>query len=451
MKKIKSLLFIICCIGCLNKSFSQTGTPELTALTNVTIIDVEISKALDNMTILIEGDKIKAIQASKSVELDGVQNIIDLNGRYVIPGLIDSHVHLFRPKNREEILTKLLFSGVTSVRDMGGDTRVYQNLNAQIEQGTLMGPDIYFAATIFGPTFLKDPRTKFAARGYEPGYAPWMRVIDNQTNLEQVVLEAKQAGVTGLKVYSNVSPELLVKLSNAAHASGLKMWSHSSIYPSKPSDAVMAKVDVISHGIGMIFELENNMPLSFNEAIRSAVPLQDFENTNALAPQFVALFKNMKTNDLIFEPTLSAWSKKLRTQRPKIKSTTQNPNPTSHLATAATKMDVVAMDNWVKRITKAAYNNGVLIAAGTDLNTNIMWVQDEIVLLTQCGLSNIDAIKAATLNGAKAIGIEDSHGSITVGKKANLVILSKNPLENIENIQSVLAVYKNGKEYKKIE
>lgn len=448
MKKTKIVLVLVFCLIFVYQINSQEISKNSIALTNVTIVDVEISQQLEDMTIIIEKDKILSIKPSGSIDLKGIINKIDLKGNYVIPGLIDSHVHLFRPKNRKEILTKLLYSGITTVRDMGGDARVYQSLNKEIGQNTLIGPDIYYSANVFGPTFLKDPRTKFANMGFEPGSAPWMRLVEENSNLEKIVLEAKEAGVTGLKVYSNVNPELLTKISTVAHKNDLKMWSHSSIFPSRPSDAVNAKVDVLSHSIGMIFEMESTMPDSFNEAIRNSLPLQDFKNTDTSSLEFKELFKKMKSNNTIFEPTLSAWSSKLRSKKSKTKKSVGKNNPTKHLSSAAKKMDVTSMDKWGHRITAAAYKNGVTIAVGTDFNQDIKWVQDEIELLTECGLKNIDAIKAATLNNARVIGIEDNYGSISEGKVANLVILSENPLEEIQNIRTVVSVYKNGVEYK---
>ncbi|MEP2668678.1 MAG: amidohydrolase family protein [Cyclobacteriaceae bacterium] len=447
----KTVLLITLSIACTLRVMSQAVAEDKIALINVTVIDVVNAQQIKNRTIIIEDDLIQSIQHSDSINLSDVGKRIDLTGKYIIPGLIDSHVHLFRPNNRKEILTQFLYSGITTVRDMGGDARVYQSLNDQIKEGSLEGPDIFYSANVFGPAFLKDPRTKFAALGYEPGSAPWMRMITDESNLQTVVKEAKEAGVTGLKVYSNVSPELLLQLSEVAHSHGLKMWSHSSIYPSKPSDAVKANVDVLSHSIGMIFELENNMPLSFNDAIGESVPLLDFKNTDASASAFISLFEQMIEKNIIFEPTLSAWSVKFRPEKPQNNPNPQKSNPTQHLANAANKLDIDAMDNWAQRITKSAYQNGVTIAAGTDLNTNIKWVQDEVILLTECGMSNNDALKAATLNNAKTIGIDNTHGSITVGKKANFVVLSDNPIEDIENIRSVLSVYKNGKEYKQKE
>ncbi|WP_034257818.1 amidohydrolase family protein [Altibacter lentus] len=451
MKRTKIILALAFCLIFVCHINSQEFSTNAIALTNVTIIDVENSQQLDDMTIIIEKDKILSVKPSGSIDVNGITNKINLKGNYVIPGLIDSHVHLFRPKHRKEILTKLLYSGVTAVRDMGGDARVYQVLNKEIEQHKLKGPDIYYAANVFGPTFLKDPRTKFSNMGFEPGSAPWMRLVEENSDLEKIVTEAKDAGVTGLKVYSNVSPQLLTNISSIAHKNGLKMWSHSSIFPSKPSDAVHAGVDVISHSVGMIFELENKMPDSFNDAISNYVPLQDFKNTDASGPEFIALFEKMRTNNTIFEPTLSAWSLKMRSENSKTEKKAKPNNPTKHLSTAAKSMDVASIDKWAQRITEAAYKNGVTIAAGTDFSQDIKWVQDEIELLTACGLTNMDAIKAATLNNAKVIGIEDTHGSIAIGKTANLVVLAENPLENIENIRTVLSVYKNGIEYKKPE
>ncbi|MCP9292621.1 amidohydrolase family protein [Gracilimonas sediminicola] len=451
MKKTIATIALLLFTTLFNSVISQTSSGESFAITNATIIDVERSQQIENRTILIENGIIKSILHSDSVSLEWIERIVDVNGSYIIPGLIDSHVHLFRPKNRNDILSELLYSGVTAVRDMGGDARMYQSLNQEISKGNLMGPDIYYSANVFGPTFLKDPRTKFAALGFEPGSAPWMRLITEETDLTRVVIDAKEAGVTGLKVYSNVNPELLLKLSEIARENGLKMWSHSSVFPSRPSDAVKAQVDVLSHSVGMIFELEENMPASFNEAIRESVPLQDFKNTDAIASEFLSLFEEMKSRNVIFEPTLSAWETQERTQVSEISSQNQKENPTKHLSGAAERLDPKALNDWAYRITKTAYQNGVTIAAGTDFNLSIKWVQDEIILLTESGLSNIDAIKAATLNNAKAIGIEHTHGSIAVGKTANLVVLSGNPLENIEHIRTVVSVFKNGKEYKKTQ
>ena len=398
------------------------------------------------MTIIISDDKIKSVFPSNSQQTPMSAEIIDMTGHYIIPGLIDGHVHLFANQNRNADLKKLVFSGVTSLRDMGGDARIYQKLNQNIANGTIQSPNIYYSATFFGPEFLVDPRTKFANKGINPGEAPWMRVVNENTNLKKVITEAKEIGVTGIKAYASISPDLLKKISEEAHEQGLKVWSHSATFPSKPSDAVKANVDAISHGVGMIVEEAETVPNSFNDAISNFIPIQDFEKANVLSKAYVDLLKSMKSHGTIFEPTISAW-KRVQTENKDEKMSEKKLSPTSNMTQARSKMNVPAMIEWVNNITNAAYINEVTISAGTDFTRTVKWIQDEIRFLVQSGLTEIDAIKAATLNNAMVIGIDKTHGSISVGKQADLVILTKNPLENIDNIRSVKMVYKDGKRY----
>ena len=195
----------------------------------------------------------------------------------------------------------------------------------------------------------------------------------------------------------------------------------------------------------MIVEQAETVPNSFNDAIRYFIPIQDFENANVLSKVYVDLLHSMKAQGTIFEPTISAW-RKVQTKKRDVKKNEKIISPKSNMA-RRTKMNIPAMNKWVNNITRAAYINGVTISAGTDFTRSIKWIQDEIRFLVESGLTEIDAIKAATLNNAMVIGIDKTHGSISIGKQADLVILTKNPLENIENLRSVKIVYKDGKRY----
>jgi len=445
MENLKNIfiLFLFIIIPICN---AQTNTTESTAFTNITLIDVEKSESFKDMTIVISDDKITAVFPSNSQKIPMNADIIDMTGHYIIPGLIDGHVHLFANQNRNANLKKLLYSGVTSLRDMGGDARVYQELLQSIANGKLQSPNIYYSAIFFGPEFLVDPRTKFANKGIKPGEAPWMRVVDENTDLKKVISEAKEIGVTGIKAYASISPDLLKNITDEAHKQGLKVWSHAATFPSKPSDAVMAYVDAISHGVGMIVEQAETVPNSFNDAILNFIPIQDFENTNVSSKVYVDLLESMKSHETIFEPTISAW-KRVQTDNKDVKMNEGKISPANNMAKAKVKMNIPAMIKWVNNITKAAYTHQVTIAAGTDFTRKLKWIQDEIGFLVESGLTEIDAIRAATLNNAMVIGIDKTHGSISIGKQADLVILSKNPLENIKNIRSVKMVFKDGKQY----
>ena len=129
MENLKNICALFIFIIVIPNCKAQTNNFESTAFTNITLIDVEKSKSLENMTIIINDDKIESVFRSNSQQIPTSAEIIDMTGHYIIPGLIDGHVHLFANQNRNADLKSLLFSGVTSVRDMGGDTRVYQKLN----------------------------------------------------------------------------------------------------------------------------------------------------------------------------------------------------------------------------------------------------------------------------------------------------------------------------------
>ena len=423
---------------------AQDTKSNTTLLKNLTIIDVLTGTSIENSSLLIRDDKIQRILPATSNETFLDANVIDMTGHYAIPGLIDGHMHLFANREREKALNQLLLSGVTSVRDMGGDARVYKVLNDKIIEGTLRAPDIYYSATFFGPEFLQDPRTKFANQGIAPGEAAWMRVITEDTDLQAVVSEAKKTGATGIKVYASINPELLKNIASEAHKQGMKVWSHAAVFPSKPADAVNAKVDVLSHAVGMIAETADVLPNSFASALREFIPKQDFENADPASEEYLNLFQKMVSENVLFEPTLSAWQKPATIQKEKPKNSPKSLPAHKLMTDARPKLNIPAMNKWSKGITNVAYSQGVLICAGTDSTQQLKWIQDEIAFLVAAGLPEIDAIKAATINNAIAIGNDTTHGSISEGKQADLVILSENPLNDIRNVRSVKLVFKDG-------
>ncbi|WGK63935.1 amidohydrolase family protein [Croceiramulus getboli] len=440
---LRLLWFFMLLYTLLYAAYATAQHSQRTVLTHTHIVNVADGSLLEDQTLILEAGKIAAIVANPDqAALEGA-TVIDLEHRFVIPGLIDAHVHLFRPQNRIEILKQLLQSGVTSVRDMGGDARLYQKLNQLMMKDSIQGPTIYYSANLFGPAFLTDPRTKFAARGFEPGQAPWMHVIEEDTDIAEVVASAKAAGVTGLKLYDHLRPEQIRTIAAEAHKLGLRVWSHSSVYPSRPSEAVHNGVDVLSHSLGLIFEVQPDMPPNFLTAISQVVPTLDFKNIQADQSEFDALFESMKAQKVIFEPTLMGWSADLR-KRPPTPAPPAGKNPTAALARAGQRIDREAVSDWNKRITRKAHQQGVAIAAGTDMNQTLQYVQDELALLVGAGMSPAEALRSATLINAMAIGIEATHGSIEVGKQADLVILNTNPLEDIQQLKNVNRVFKNG-------
>lgn len=409
-------------------------------LSNATLIDGTGTEARHNVTVVIEDGLISQVVNSKDYEAPPNAEVIDLSSRFLLPGFIDAHVHVSNNPDPEAELRTLLGAGVTTVRDMGGDTRTLAVLARDAKIGAIHSPDIYYSAVLFGPSFLRDPRTRRAAQGVEPGAAPWSRVVTSDSDLAQVVAEAKGTGATGLKLYSAIELRLVRAIVSEGHRQGLKVWSHATIFPSKPSDAAAAGVDVISHSGGLYAEARPDVPSNYTEGITKWMPKQDFSAVDPSAPVYDELFAIMNREGTLLEPTLAIFRQERSGAPPEAHK--------RHLAEAASRIDFAAFGEWACAATRAAHEAGVTIVAGTDsVPRRSIPIAAEMEALIDCGLSPLEAIRAATLNGARAIGIEATHGSVEVGKTADLVVLAANPLEDINNLAEVVSTVKSGQLY----
>lgn len=413
-------------------AFAAEDKPERVLLINANIVDVKSLKIDEKQSILIEGDRIKRISSTKKLSKMRGASVVDLNGKFVIPGLIDAHVHhATDPDSWDKLsitterLRYLLRGGVTSVRDMGGDARALAYLKRQAEVDSIASPDIYFSVIIGGETFFSDPRTIASAKGRQPGHTAWMRAVGENPDFDSIMLQAKGAGATGIKIYADVEAETVPLLASAAKKHGLKVWSHAYIGPSKPLQTVNAGVETISHASDISAQLVDD----FKEWRRKNASFDDSTWEEILKKEsYSDLFYAMKENGTILDATLTVFEKR------------NDLNEKYRL-----------LDQLSTKMTQFAYQNGITIAAGTDAFSDLQkdstpMVHHELKLLVgEVGMTPFEAIQAATLNAAKVIGIEDSVGSVEVGKKANLVVLSKNPEGNIENSKSIAHVIKNGR------
>ncbi len=409
------------------------------AIETVTIIDGTGNEVMENQTVLIQNGIILSIFPTGKETLPENCTVLDLSGKFILPGLIDGHTHFSPNQTRVQDLQSMLKSGITSVRDMGGNALIYKNLKEQAVQDLFQIPDIYYSATFFGPEFMVDPRVKFAAGPYEPGEAPWMRLIEEDTDISTVISEAKKAGATGIKLYSSLTAAQILAITNDAHDQGLQVYGHATIFPSKPSNLVEASPDGMSHALSLAFEVHDDLPNEFNDAIQNWLPQKNLNAIDENDDRFIKLFKYMKEKNIIFEPTISAWRNSEISPKPKEEPINSN------IAKAGKQLNKKSIIDWNARITRKAILEGVKISAGTDQTEAMKWIQDEIIFLTELGMSPMEAIKAATLTNAEVMGLEGELGSVEVGKRADLLILDKNPLDDIQDIWAVYEVIKSGK------
>jgi hypothetical protein len=416
-------------------AFAPAKASQRVVYRHATLIDGTGSAAANKMTVITLGETIEAVlpDASVPAALTASAHVVDLTGKYLLPGFIDSHQHIATPPDRataEALMRRDIYSGITATRIMADDLRSVAELARAARIGEIASPDLVFAALMAGPSFFDDPRTNAASQGIAPGSAPWMQAIDDKTNLPLAVAKAAGTGAKAIKIYSNLPPHLVRNISAEAHRQGLQVWAHGMVFPTLPADVVAARPDVISHTCYLAYQLSAKPPQRYQD--RSQIDPAPFEGGDN--PVLAGLFSEIERSGIVLDPTLRVY----RESEEGAKQPGAKP-PYCTLSLAS-------------KLTNQAYRAGIPISAGTDGDTPLAAeypaLFDEFELLVgQAGMAPLDTIRAATSVGARSMGEDERMGTIAQGKLANMVVLSRNPLQNIQNMRSVVMTVKRGRTF----
>lgn len=404
---------------------------------DATIIDGTGAPPRPHQDLLVQGDRIMAVGATGSLAVSEGTPRIDLAGKFVMPGLIDTHVHLATPPDRiraEAILRRNLYGGVTAVRDMADDLRSVGELARASLAGEIEAPDIVYAALMAGPDFFRDDRVQAVSKGVPLGKAPWMQSIADDTDIAMAVTLARGTSASAIKIYADLPASRVKAITEAAHKQGMMVWAHSSVFPARPSQVISAGPDSVSHACYLAYELQpvNLAAYEDRTPIREELLSKDGDD-----PVMARLFSDMRARGIVLDATGSLFVaedvKRLK-----------DPN----------RRKLRCSGNAAIRLTGQAWRAGVAISTGTDTSfeAELPWpeVHDELVFLVRdVGMPPLEAIKAATLVGARAAGREADMGSIQPGKLANFVILRADPVVDIDNIRTIETVIKRGRGYQR--
>ncbi len=415
--------------------FNATAWATSLVLHNVNLVDVAGLTVISKQTVVIDAGRITHIGPAEQWRPSPGQVRLDLTGKYLIPGLIDAHVHLAtdpEKDDREDVtlmrLRKLLRGGVTAIRDMGGDARVLAGLKRRADIGTISAPDIHYSVILAGRSFFDDPRTVSSSKGQTPGEVDWMRAIDDATDYDRVVISAQGAGASGLKVYADVTPAQLQQIVAAARRHAMPVWSHAYHRAVKPFQVSAAGVDVMSHSAYLAAEHVKD----FYRLHGGNGSLGEEEVAASLnEDQYTPLFEQMLANNTLLDTTLSVFELTRKPDQPR----------------SAREL----LYRYAINFARWANLRGIPLVAGTDTASDIAGLPFPAVhyemqlMVDQAGLSPLQALQTATLNAALALGVEADQGTIAVGKVANLVVLEENPAIAIEHTLTVAHVLKNGR------
>lgn len=432
MRLFLVILSALAWVACAPEKQMSMAAPAASSLLlqNVAVIDGAGGVPLRARDVLIEGERIVGIWPTGSRPAPVGTERLDLTGRYLIPGLIDSHVHLKSrqrdPGMIERVLDSVLRGGVTTVRDMGGKGEL-RELRLRADDLASASPDILLSSLVIGPTsnfWMTGEQSTYIASGGSPGATAWFRRIERTEDAAPAVRAAADWGAAGIKVHSGMNPDMLRVVADEARRANLQLWTHANIGPARPGDAVSAGASILSHADMIAYEGLVDQPAGFAgrpyiERTRLAMAATPVDG-----PALGRLFEQMRGASACLEPTLFVF-------------TPREPS------------EMEAYARYAAEATARAHRMGVRICAGTDaIGGSTPNLPEELKLLVErVGLTPLEAITAATHGNAVALGLTD-RGLIRAGMRADLVVLSADPSLDITNLRRVEAVFKRGRIYR---
>lgn len=411
------------------------------AVVDVSVIPVDSARILRGQTVVVEGERIVAVGPRDAVALPPGTDVIDGRGGYLIPGLADMHTHFGR-----DDLGLFLANGVTTVRLMWGWSDPIRWRDS-IASGALLGPSMFVAGTIIEGS----PPAAFASVIDTAGRA----MVHSESEGRMEVLRQRMAGVDFIKVYNNVSREAYSGIVDQARRLGLTVAGHV------PFDVGLRGVleagqSSIEHLRGYVWELvPSDAPQPPDRDLRSRALAWAYADTS----RFDELVQLTRGADAVNVPTLVVGEVFLSPQNVVERYLAGPAAPFFSDATRETLrhreripwLSNFSDDDFVRAreglavqraLVRALHEGGATILAGTDVSPAGFALHWELEQLVRAGLTPYDALVAATRGPAEFLAW--NQGVIQPGRRADLVLLRANPLEDITNTQAIEGVMVRG-------
>jgi hypothetical protein len=427
-----------------------------TAIVDAMLWDGTGRPPVPHAVTLVRGNRILCAGGVGECQVPRDARIIDARGAWLIPGLIDSHVHLLflqQGSAGEDLandLKDLLAQGITTVRDMG--TNPAELLARTRALG--VAPRVYAMQLVAGFRFFyvrEQVVTSDGSMAYRlpqaqvmemRGWTPMLFARDDDA--DSLVVEAQKTGAIGLKLYAYLDTTSVRKLTEAAHRAGLSAWGHAWVQPAGPRDQVLAGEDGVVHAslfVGDLFSATGRDSLLASTAILWA-GAHEASPEAALDPHIGETLDSMARRGTFFEPTLDVT---IRSVAHYDGEHADRPSLPEQYARAAVGFSMA--------VTREAAKRGVRMTAGTDhvaygpVRDRASLAGELRLLVDSIGLSPEAALLAATRDAAIAIGGEAarSTGTIEAGRYADLLLLDKSPLDDIRNLDGIQWVMQDGR------
>jgi imidazolonepropionase-like amidohydrolase len=407
----------------------------LTAFVDVMVIPMDRERLLEHQTVIVRDGRIERIGNSDQVEVPSDAMAIDGRGKYLIPGLVDMHVHVEYPND----LLLFVANGVTSVRNMWGNTdkKLWLGLPDQLEMkkqiaaGTLFGPTVYTAGPIMDGA---------------PANHPLMESFTSPEDAAESVAWQKAQGYDFIKVYDHLSPEVYEAILTAAQEQDMPVVGHVP-FAVGVNGVLESGQLTIEHLTGYVdpdevkflipeAQLDEYAQGTKAAGVWSCVTLSEYPKSKQTPDVF---------DQLQHQPGMIYQSPSTRLLSPFMYYMAAK----SHTYEGEDYPERVAELN--RKMVQALHEAGAGILLGTDAAQSYhlpgFSVHEELALLVEAGLTPYEALAAGTKNAAIALRQENEFGRVAEGQRADLLLLNANPLEDVANTNDRAGVLLRGRWY----
>lgn len=387
------------------------------AFKNARILTMENDQVIKNGVIITEGNVIRYVGQAAGAPIDKNTKVIDVGGKTIMPGLIDVHAHLgaFRdgisPQKHWEYFANLAF-GVTTTHDPSSNSEITFAQSEMVKAGVLTGPRIFSTGTIL-----------YGADG------DFKADINNLEDARSAIRRTKALGAFSVKSYNQPRREQRQQVIEAARELGIRVVPEGGSF--------------FYHNLSMVADghtsVEHNLPVAplYDDVI------QFWSRTKTSnTPTLIVNYGGINGEYYWYQKTDVWKNKKLLTFTPRpvidarARHRTMVPDEeyeNGHILTSRS----------LKKLTDA----GVRVNLGAHGQIQGLGAHWELWMLQQGGMSNYQALRCATVNGAVLLGMEKQIGTLTPGKLADLIVINGNPLENIRHSENVVYTMINGRLY----
>ncbi len=450
-----SLIVVATLVAC-GPADSLPACRDGLALLQVTVIDGLGNPPVPDQGVLICDGLIAAVGPTESLRMPRGVREVEMPGRFVMPGFVDMHAHVtvlpvgdqtglesaIHREDSEQALRTMLAFGITTVRNPAGPAVEAVALREAVASGKVLGPRIRTAGEAL------DSRNS--------DFGPFVTVSDE----DQVRVEvARQAalGVDYIKLYSALPPEMIRAGVEAAHALGLEVIAH--LQRTDWTEGAQLGVDHITHGAPWS---ASYLPEPARAAYRGSLKdrMTWLEEVDFDGAEITAMILALDEKGISVDPTLIAYRIKFFGDDPRHRE-----HPEMHLTPPTVRETWARMtftEDWTPEdyvrghtvwprlleLTRRLHEGGVMLTVGTDFPNPYVIpgvsFHEELGLLAEARIPTLEILKMATYNGAVALGLETEIGSIEVGKRADLLVLTGNPVAHLYNTRAIDLVFLAG-------